>query len=346
MKAFQKRRYQATVIGSVLCNCIAYAAEDGKSVYLLGVNASMAAMTPPPGFYASSFTYLYTAKAGGDAALAWTRGRPGVSLPPVGTLRLDASVKAKANVALDVASVLWVLPEKVLGGHFGFGILAPIGYQAVDVDVTATRTLTFPDNNTLVSGRSVRISDKTFAIGDPLLTAFIGWNSGNFHWKFSGLVNIPAGSYAKNDLVSMGFNRWAADLTAAVTWLDPVSGLEVSFAPGVTFNDENPATRYRTGTEFHAEAAVMQHFSKSVAIGLAGYHYRQLTSDSGAGAVLGPFKGEVSAIGPNLTYNFHVGKVPVFTSVRWMHEFKAKNRMSGDAAFLTITVPLGGGGPH
>jgi hypothetical protein len=346
MKAFQKKRYQAIVIGALLCNGGAYAAEDGKSVYLLGASASMAGMTPPPGFYASSFTYLYTAKAGGDAALMWTLGGPGTTLPPIGTLRLDAALKARANVAIEAASVLWVAPEKVLGGHFGVGVLAPFGHQAVDVDITAIRTLNFPDGSTLNSGRSVRISDKTFAMGDPLLTAFIGWNSGNFHWKLTGLVNIPVGSYSKNNLVSMGFNRWAADLTAAVTWLDPTSGLEVSFAPGVTFNGENPATRYRTGTEFHAEAAVMKHFSKSFAVGVAGYHYRQLTADSGAGAVLGPFKGEVSAIGPNLTYNFHVGKTPVLTSVRWMHEFKAKNRMAGDAGFITITVPLGGGAPH
>jgi hypothetical protein len=36
----------------------AFAAEQAKSVYLLGVTASMAGLTPPPGAYASSFTYL------------------------------------------------------------------------------------------------------------------------------------------------------------------------------------------------------------------------------------------------------------------------------------------------
>lgn len=345
MKRVGKASCKAVLLGALLCSGGAYAAEDGKSVYLLGVTASMAGMTPPPGFYASSFTYLYTATAGGDAALTWTLGRPSVSPTLFASLRVDASVRAKANVALDVASLLWVAPEKVLGGHVGFGVLAPFGYQAVDVDITAIKTLDFP-GGPLTSGNRRRISDQTFAMGDPLLTAFIGWNSGNFHWKLSTLVNIPIGSYAKTNLVSMGFNRWAADVTGSLTWLDPSTGIELSVAPGVTFNGENPATNYKTGTEFHIEAAAMQHFSKAFAIGVAGYHYRQLTGDSGAGAVLGAFKGEVSAIGPNLTYNFQIGKVPVFTSVRWMHEFKAKNRMAGDAAFLTVMVPLGGGAPH
>lgn len=320
----------------------AFAAEEGKSVYLLGVTASMAGMTPPPGFYASSFTYLYTGSAGGDAALSWTLSQGGTTLPSFPTLRTDASVKAKANVALDVVSALWVAPEKVLGGHVGFGVLAPFGYQGVDVDIKALSTLTFPDGSILQRGGRARVSDSTFAMGDPLLTAFIGWSSGNFHWKLTGLVNIPVGSYAQRDLVNIGFNRWAADITGALTWLDPASGWEVSVAPGVTFNGENPDTNYRTGTEFHVEAAVMKHVSKSFAFGLAGYYYRQMSGDSGAGAVLGPFKGEVSAIGPNLTYNFRIGNTPVLTSVRWLHEFNATNRMAGDAGFITLTVPLGG----
>lgn len=346
MKGRQKLTCPALIAGALFSCGPAFAAEEGKSVYLLGVTASMAGMTPPPGFYASSFTYLYTGSAGGDAALSWTLGKAGTSLPSFTELSINASVKAKANVGLDVASVMWVAPEKVLGGHVGFGVLAPFGYQGVDVDIKATGTLTFPDNSTLTKGRSLRVSDETFAMGDPLLTAFIGWNSGNFHWKLTGLVNIPVGSYAKRDLVNIGFNRWAADLTGSLTWFDPSSGWEVSLAPGVTFNGENPDTNYKTGTEFHVEAAVMKHFSKSFAVGLAGYHYQQLTGDSGAGAVLGSFKGEVSAIGPNLTYNFQIGKTPVLTSVRWLREFNATNRLAGDAGFITVTVPIGGKASH
>ena len=347
MKAIQNMRYGAVVAGALLCGGGgAFAAEQAKSVYLLGVTASMAGMTPGPGFYASSFTYLYNGSASGDAALSWTLGQPGSSFPTFGKLQVNAAVKATANVGLDVASVMWVAPEKLLGGHFGVGVLAPFGYQGVDVDIKALSTLTFPNGTILQRAGRARVSDETFAIGDPLLTAFIGWNSGNFHWKLTELVNVPVGSYSRRDLVNIGFNRWAADLTGALTWLDPTSLLEVSVAPGITFNGENPATNYKTGTEFHVEAAVMKHFPNSFAIGLAGYYYRQLTGDSGAGAVLGPFKGEVSAIGPNLTYNFKVGSVQMFTSLRWLHEFNAKNRLAGDAAFLTITVPIGASAQH
>jgi hypothetical protein len=323
-----------------------HAAEQAKSVYLLGVTASMAGMTPPPGAYLSSFTYLYSGDATGGAALSRSIPITGTQLPAFVTLQANADVSVKANVAFDVLSVLWVAPQQVLGGHFGVGALLPVGYQEVDVNVNARTALTFPDGTVLPNGRSRGISGNTFAVGDPLATAFIGWDAGNWHWKVAGLLNVPVGEYSKTNLVNMGFNRWAADLTGSATWLDPKSGFEVSLAAGFTFNGENPDTDYKTGTEFHLEGAVMKHFSKDFAVGVAGYHYQQVTGDSGSGALLGPFKGRVSAIGPNLTYNFLVGKTPVLTSVRWLHEFNAENRLEGDAGFVTVTIPLGGAPAH
>jgi hypothetical protein len=324
----------------------ALGAEDAKSVYLLGATASMAGMTPPPGTYVSSFSYYYSGDATGSAALSRTLREADISLPGSATLQVDADVSVEAVAALDVFSALWVAPEKVMGGHIGLGVLLPVGYQSVDVDIDARAALVFPNGFTLVRGASFDASDSTFAVGDPLPTAFIGWDSGNWHWKLTGLLNIPIGSYDEHDLVSMGFNRWAFDVTGALTWLDPKTGFEVSLAPGITFNGENPDTNYETGDEFHLEAAVMQHLSKSFAIGVAGYYYKQVTGDSGEGAVLGPFKGEVTAIGPNVTYNFQLGSVPVFTSARWLHEFDATNRLEGDAGFVTVTIPLGGASAH
>jgi hypothetical protein len=336
----------ALLVGAVFGAEPVYAAEQAKSIYLLGATASMAGMTPPPGTYVSSFTYVYSGDATGATAISRTLPETGHLFPSPTTLQLNANLDVKAQVALDVFSMLWVAPQKVLGGNFGVGVLLPVGYQEVDIDVTARAALTFPNGTTLQRSGRFGATDSTFAVGDPLATALLGWSSGNWHWKMTGLLNVPVGAYNRTDLVNIGFNRWAADLTGAVTWLDPKSGFEVSLAPGFTLNGENPDTNYKTGTEFHLEGAVMQHLSKTLALGIAGYHYKQVTGDSGSGAVLGAFKGEVSAIGPNLTYNFQIGTVPVLTSVRWLHEFNAENRLEGDAGFVTVTVPLGGAPAH
>jgi hypothetical protein len=44
------------------------------------------------------------------------------------------------------------------------------------------------------------------------------------------------------------------------------------------------------------------------------------------------------AVGPSVGYNFKIGETPVSTRLRWYHEFDAKNRLEGDAAFFTVFV--------
>jgi len=50
---------------------------------------------------------------------------------------------------------------------------------------------------------------------------------------------------------------WALDANAAVTWLDPKIGFEVSTAAGSTYNWENPEIDYEKGTIVHLEFALM-----------------------------------------------------------------------------------------
>jgi hypothetical protein len=49
-------------------------------------------------------------------------------------------------------------------------------------------------------------------------------------------------------------------------------------------------------------------------LGVGGYVYRQVTGDSGPGAHLGPFEGQVVAVGPLLGYGGH--PMGLFASAR------------------------------
>ncbi|MHA1164399.1 MAG: SphA family protein [Alphaproteobacteria bacterium] len=311
------------------------AAEDAKNIYLLGQKASMAGALPPPGKYGSSLKYYYSGDAGGSAAISKALGE-------LGNISLEADVDIDVQLFFEAPVLLWITQHKILGGNLGLGALVPIGWQDASVDIDALATLTLANGTTLTKGGRLTLDDDTFNFGDPQLTALLGWHRGNLHWNVAGLLNVPIGAYDKNNIVNMGFNRWAFDATAAATWFNPQKGHEASVAAGFTFNGNNDDTNYETGTEFHVEAALMQHFSKAFAIGLTGYHYQQVTGDSGAGATLGSFKGRVTALGPNVTYNFALGKLPVATTLRWLHEFDTKNRLEGDAVFFMATIPLGG----
>jgi hypothetical protein len=84
----------------------------------------------------------------------------------------------------------------------------------------------------------------------------------------------------------------------------------------------------------------VRHFTKTFALGFAGYHYDQITGDSGAGATLGDFEGRVTAVGPIMTYSFSLAKTPISTQWSYFHEFDVENRAEGDVGMLTVTAPL------
>jgi len=328
--------YLALTLTIVAFNYVpAGAAEDGKQFYLLGSRASLAGTLPPPGTYVSSFKYYYSGDASGAAA-------DGVALDQLGNITLQADIDLDVMFMLEVPTLLWVAPGKVLGGSLGLGLLVPVGYQELDVGVDVLATLTLPNGTTFTKGAMFSLDDDTLNFGDPVLQAVLGWNSGNWHWNVNGLLNVPIGAYDKKNLVNMGFNRWAFDASGAATWLNAQTGREASVVAGFTFNGTNDDTNYNTGTEFHVEAALMQHLSKAFAIGIVGLHYEQVTNDSGAGATLGGFKGRTTAIGPNINYNFKFGQTPVSTQLRWYHELDVKNRMKGDTVFFQATIPIGG----
>ena len=51
-------------------------------------------------------------------------------------------------------------------------------------------------------------------------------------------------------------------------------------------------------------------------------------------------KGRVTALGPDVTYTFMCGKTPILTELKYFREFDVENRLTGDAGFLNVTVPL------
>jgi hypothetical protein len=311
----------------------ARAAEDAKGFYLLGSVASMGQVVPPPGSYFVNYKYFYTGDASANAAR-------GVALDKLGRAALDVDIDVQATAFIEVPAFTWIAPRKFLNGRVGVTLLTPFGYQDVGADIDALATLTLTNGRTFQRGARANIGDDTFSFGDPLILSFIGWNRGNWHWRLASLTNIPIGNFDDERISNIAFNRWGTDVHGGFTWLDPSVGFEVTTNVGFTFNGTNPDTDYKTGTEFHVEYALMKHFSKAFSAGLVGYHYQQVTGDSGDGASLGDFKGRVTALGPSLNFNTQIRKIPISTSLRWYHEFNAKNRPEGDSIYLQTSMPL------
>jgi len=314
----------ATFAAIVIPSQPVMAAEGGSGFYLLGQRGQGAAILPTvEGVFFSMPTYHYSGDASGSQPL---------EVGGAATLGLDLDLQ------LVTPTALWMTPVDFLGGDLGLSATFVYG----NADLAADFVVAIPGIEDTVFGDS----DDRWAMGDPVASAFLGWNGENYAYTLTSSVNIPAGDYDLGRLSNVSLNHWAADVTAAGTWFFPQSQIELSGATGFTFNDKNDDTEYETGDEFHLEAAAFYRISESLSVGLNGYYYKQLSGDSGEGAVLGSLKGEVAAIGPGLSGTFVVGSAAVSMSFSYYHEFSAENRLEGNSAWLTFFVPLwvpGGG---
>ena len=304
---------------ALLCGQPAQASEGGASIYLLGSGGPGVALMPPiQGVFFANTAYYYDGKGGGGRNFL------------VGG-NLVAGLKAK--IVADFATALWVPTTDLAGGTFAVGAVLPVG----DPKVNVSAVITGPLGNSFNFGRS----DSQTVMGDPLVTAMWGWKSGDLHIQASTFVNIPIGQYRHDKLANLAFHRWAGDVSLAGTWRNETSGWDVSGKAGFTFNGENHYTDYNTGTEFHLEGSVEKILSPAFSLGVQGYYFNQVSGDSGSGARLGSFEGEVTGVGATGAYNFKIAdKIPASLRLRAFHEFNATNRLEGDSVFLDFTMPL------
>ncbi|MBO9518616.1 MAG: transporter [Porphyrobacter sp.] len=297
----------------------AAASEGGSSFYLLGSGGPEAAVLPPvEGVFLDNTMYFYNGEASVDREFV-----------------VGGNVVAglDADIFANFTTLMWVPSTNVLGGTLALSAALPIGHPAVDASVV----LTGPGGNQIAIDRK----DSAWVIGDPVASAALAWSlDKETHLQFGTMVNIPIGQYREDELANLAFHRWIVDASLAATWHDEASGWDLSTKTGITFNGTNNFTDYNTGTELHWEASVEKTLSKQVSLGLQAYHYQQISGDSGTGAVLGPNKGEVSAVGVTGAYNFVLGKTPVTARLRVFEEFNATRRLDGTAAFFSLTFPI------
>ncbi len=131
----------------------------------------------------------------------------------------------------------------------------------------------------------------------------------------------------------------------------PTRGHEFSFTTGFMFNTKNDATDYSSGTEWHMDFMLAQHFSKVIAVGLDGSVLRGITDDSGAllnranatlSALglqsLGGFRAEFLGLGPALLLSPTIGNTTVNFVVKYLVRVLNENRFDGN--YVSASVAL------
>jgi len=288
----------------------ARADEGGASFWLPGQYASLAAVSPPPGWFMATTLYYYSGSAPESASSA-----QGAAVAP-GT---------RSQTAQLLLSPLYAPATTVLGGQ-------PALFLSFGVGVNATQA----------NQSGVSVSQTASGLTDLQPGATLGWTHGADYWLVYLTGGVPIGSYESQRQANIGIGHAAIDAGGGYTHYSPSTELSLSVAVGFTYNFENYSTDYQNGIDSHLGWSAMQSLSPSWRVGLAGYVYYQLTGDSGSGDTCGPCKSRVASVGPEVTYTFTVAGQEWSANLRGYWEFWAQNRLEGHAVFATLSIPLGG----
>lgn len=287
-------------------------AKEGGDQYPNGAETWLAGAVPPPGNYFINYLGHYS----GD--LKDGNG----NRAPAG------SVDAWFNAL----RFLQISEHKILGGNWGWHVIAPLVYQ--DVDLGGSRS--------------------KGSLGDVTINPFIlSWHTKNWHWATGLDINLPTGTYESGEpRKSIGANYWSFEPLLAVTWLGD-NGWEVSakFMYNIKgkndefrFEPSTPKLEYQSGDDFHVDFIVGRRFGPWGA-GLSGYYLKQTTNDEIEGSTVpanpgfwsAGRKGEVFAIGPSVVYT---NKAGVHFIGQWHHETRVENRFGGDKFWFKLIMPL------
>jgi hypothetical protein len=321
----QTTKYMALgilVILVILVPFLSRAEEGGSGHYAPGAAASFIDALPgKPGLaFANYFNYY--------------DGSAGVSQPlPIGgfiAASLVATAYSKSIVALYKTSL------RFLGSYYTVGAAIPYVWMKVkgeaQVAVPGVGVIT----------RAKRDTDN--GIGDILLYPFmLGWTGLNGDLKYDVRVGVyaPTGDYDKGKLANVGKNYWTFEPALSITYMSSKMGLEISAFAGIDFNTKNTETEYRSGTQFHSDVTAAQHlplFGGIIGIGANGFWYQQVSGDSGAGAILGDFKGRTLGVGPVLSYITKVCGKDLAAEIKWLPEMDVGKRLKGDYIWFKLAM--------
>lgn len=291
-----------------------HAEEGGSGHYLPGSIASfMDGVSPTEAFIARVNLLNYDGKVEVDRAL------------PIAGLR---AINAEAE-STGIGLTLFWRPE--WGGigekwSYAMSMTVPLINMKVSADVeTGLGT--------------VRRTDEESGIGDIILMPLMfNYNvNPDFNINTRLTVYAPTGSYKVGRLANTGKNFWSIEPMIGLMYFGQKNGVEATLFAGLTINQENPDTDYKSGNQFHIDGTLAQHlpFAGGLSsIGVTGYYYEQVAGDSGAGATFGDFRAMTTGIGPSFSYVKKLNGSELLTELKWLHETSTRNRLKGDTVFL------------
>ena len=313
----RKRLSRIMLFTTIACSSLAHAEEGGSGHYMPGSMASSIDGVPATETVIARINYLtYSGSFDKD-----------VVVPIAGLAATQVDVESQA-LGL---TLLWRPPIDFAQG-WSYAMSTTIPYVTIEV------TASVSDVSKSVGARK---SSSDSGIGDiilmPLMLNYSITPELNTNFRISAYA--PTGDYEVGRLANTGKNFWSFEPTASLIYLSPRTGREFSTFGGITFNQTNSATDYKSGDQAHIESTFIQHlpmFGGVAGFGATAFWYQQISGDSGSGAKYGDFKARSIGGGPTLFYSAKTGNTDIVAELKWLHEFDTNRRAKGDTIFFKI----------
>jgi hypothetical protein len=288
---------------------LSIAAENGTGVYLLGSKDRQMAVFRTQGmFLRNDFSYQ-----SGEFFGMYMNGKKFESI--------------KNWVAINNTTLNYYSGRTLFGGTY----MAGIELRLVSNELTVV-----PE----VPNGITKKNESKLGLGDLRLTPIaIGWrNRGFFHYSASLSLYLPTGNYDPHGYANTNKNYLAINPEFAVTYFNEYSQTDLSARVGLTYNLENPATNYLTGSEFFAEYAFVQGVERHWGLGVVGYFYHQVIPDAGENVPSDNYMGKCNGFGPIITYDMRRGRTTIGLMAKMYYVFGNANTLYSNSYSLGFSL--------
>jgi hypothetical protein len=285
---------------ALLSRPTAYAQQSGH--YLQGASGLENGSTAPPGLFISYLPYVYDINA--------LKGPEGNTF-----LKPDLSVVAN-NVVYAVTT-----QKKILGATYGLSFIVPVVNTRFDANVFD------------VSAQSAGVSDIYFA---PVV---LGWQKDKFNYLLNYGFYAPTGNFNPSSSMNPGLGFWENQIQAGATYsIDKKKLWNASLLTTWEINMSKTDLAVKPGPMFTGEYSFGHRFGQyKWNAGVAGYGYKKLSPDSGAGInpLLVGITDRSFGIGPEIKYT-NINRHLSF-DFRYEYQFGVEAKTSGNVFVATIT---------
>ena len=244
---------------------------------------------------------------------------------------LQSPLKSVSSTTEAIAGILTHMTDwRLFGADYGMQIVLPY------VNSTSSSTIAAGPRTIQSQGRFSELVNVTVS---PIM---LQWRDpdNRFNQNFVLDTQIPAGNYQAGNPLNAATDAYAIRPKYTFTYLSK-SGFETTASTSVEYDFANQHENYHTGIVGAFNFALGQHVGPFT-LGVSGYALKQFTGDqiNGTLAPNGGNKAQVFALGPAVTYRDSSNPRSFFVSLKFMHEFGAKNRTEGNGVWFILGHPI------